>query len=451
MVSAYAFGCLAILASAATAFVHHRRMDMIDGQLRGQLALPGALATGHAPAMQRALDIAFSAQANPDEPYIATMLVQDARRNDVYRSPHWPAGLHDALLPAAGASDAPDLAPTPLTTIPVDGQRWRAGVVHQAGLTIAVAVNLSAVDRKIVTNTLVFSPLVWIALLLFAPSVWYLSGRAVRPIAHLTAVVESVNARGLDQRIGKDDEDIEFIPLIDMFNDMLERLQRSFHQASRFSADAAHELKTPLAILQGELERSLQQTPPGSPLQASVGGMMEEVRRLDNIVRKLLLLSRADAGQMRVPESPADLGMLFEELIEDISLLAPNREVIAALPERVVVRGDRDLLRQVLQNLTSNAIKYGTPDGWIRISATLQAKQWWIDVANASDGIPADKREQLFERFYRVDATHMRKIDGVGLGLSLAKEIARAHGGELSLHAADPGEVCFRLQLPAMS
>ena len=109
------------------------------------------------------------------------------------------------------------------------------------------------------------------------------------------------------------------------------------------------------------------------------------------------------------------------------------------------------LLSKLLQTLISNAIKYGKPDGWIRISAALHDKHWWIDVANASDGIPADKREQLFERFYRVDATHMRKIDGVGLGLSLSKEIARAHGGELSLHAADPGEVCFRLQLPAMA
>ncbi len=113
------------------------------------------------------------------------------------------------------------------------------------------------------------------------------------------------------------------------------------------------------------------------------------------------------------------------------------------------VLGDSDLLLQVIHNLVSNALKYGLADGWLSLSAARVGALWQIDVANASAGIAAVHRERLFDRFYRADQTHNRRVAGVGLGLSLAREIALAHGGQLALIDAGPPSVCFRLSLPA--
>jgi signal transduction histidine kinase len=131
---------------------------------------------------------------------------------------------------------------------------------------------------------------------------------------------------------------------------MLERLERSFKQASRFSGDAAHELKTPLTILQGELERTLQQPELGSEVQQHLSNLLDEVRRLSGIVRKLLLLSLADAGQMNLHRVEVDLSGLLIEMLEDIELLAPHLEIQTEIAEGLSVLGDRDLLIQVLQN-----------------------------------------------------------------------------------------------------
>lgn len=128
---------------------------------------------------------------------------------------------------------------------------------------------------------------------------WLLSGRALAPVEKLSDAMQTVGAQGLDRRIPFDGEDREFRRLIEAFNSMLERLERSFAQASRFSADAAHELKTPLAILQGQLERAIAEAESGSPLQKNLADILDEVQRLSVISRKLLLLSLADAGRPR--------------------------------------------------------------------------------------------------------------------------------------------------------
>jgi signal transduction histidine kinase len=229
---------------------------------------------------------------------------------------------------------------------------------------------------------------------------------------------------------------------------MLERLERSFHQASRFSGDAAHELKTPLAILRGELEQAVQQAEAGSLMQQTLSHLLEEVSRLSSIVRKLLLLSLADAGQMSLRREPVDITALVQEQLEDVALLAPELTVTAALEPNLKVMGDRDLLIQVVQNLLSNAIKYNLPRGWIRVQGKRQQGQVGITVANAAKLLSSEEQAQLFERFYRGNPARTRVTDGLGLGLSLAREIARAHGGDVILVASSPSEVQFCLTLP---
>jgi len=176
--------------------------------------------------------------------------------------------------------------------------------------------------------------------------------------------------------------------------------------------------------------------------------VLDEVRRLSNISRKLLLLSQADAGQLRIARESVNLSKILEELLEDTKMLAPDLKVGGQIEAGLKVQADGSLLRQVLHNLVSNAIKYNVPDGWILLST--HSSTHWIDivVANASNGIPVSERSRIFERFFRADPAHSREIEGVGLGLSVAREIARAHGGDLSLTGEAPDSVQFALRLP---
>jgi heavy metal sensor kinase len=286
------------------------------------------------------------------------------------------------------------------------------------------------------------------ALLLIAGGAWVLSGQALKPIQHLHKKINQVTAQGLDHRVASRGVDQEFEGLIQSFNAMLARLERSFHQATRFSGDAAHELKTPLAILQGELEQAIQRAETGSAMQQTLNHLLEEVGRLSGIVRKLLLLSLADAGKMTLKRDPVNLSELLREQLEDVPLLAPKLQVNSTIEAPLMVKADRDLITQVIQNLLSNAIKYNQPQGWIRLQAHRQPQRVILTVANASRTLTVDERTHLFDRFYRGDAAHSRQTDGLGLGLSLSREIARAHGGDLFLDHSPDGQIQFSLWLP---
>ena len=286
------------------------------------------------------------------------------------------------------------------------------------------------------------------ALIAIGAGGWYLAQRALRPVDRLTAAAESITAQALDRRIPEEGASLEFARLNHVFNAMLERLDRSFQQATRFSADAAHELKTPLTILQGQLNQLLQEAPPGSPLQQELGQLLEEVQRLSVIIRRLLLLSLADAGHIKVNLAPITLDEFLESIIEDAEILAPDLEIKQSLAPGLTVMADEALLQQAVQNLVNNAIKYNIPDGKIRFELFRHAGAVRFSVANTSTGIPEEDRRRVFHRFYRADPSHSRKVDGTGLGLSLAREILRSHGGKLWLADAPEGWVMFVMELP---
>lgn len=277
---------------------------------------------------------------------------------------------------------------------------------------------------------------------------WLLAWYAVRPVDQLIEAAETVTAQDLNRRIPKRQEGDEYGRLIDVFNDMLERLERSFNHATRFSADAAHELKTPLTILQGQLEQALQEAPDGSPLQQNLGRLLDEVQRLKVIIRRLLLLSLADAGRIRVSLAPMQLDALLDQVMEDVEILAPSLRLIREIESDIWVNADEALLQQAIQNLVNNAIKYNIPGGKIRFKLFRHGGNVRFAIANTSDGIPEAERRQVFRRFYRADPARSRNIDGSGLGLSLAREILRAHQGKLWLADALEGWVMFVMELP---
>ncbi|MBD2252039.1 ATP-binding protein [Nostoc parmelioides] len=389
------------------------------------------------------------------------LLVLDAEGNQLYESPQTSpdSDLRRLLLQNLQLAHQPQ-PPRPLPNLPLRPPRppqfvtqqtasgaWRIGATKFPRSQVAIAVSLQTVNQEMAAIRNIYLVSIPIALLLVTSGAWLVSGSALRPVRQLTAVIQQVSAKGLDQRIPIGTTDVEFVELIQVFNQMLQRLESSFTQASRFSADAAHELKTPLTILQGELERTLQQVEPGSEVQQRLSNLLDEVRRLSGIMRKLLLLSLADAGQMSLYLVEVDMSELLMEMVEDVELLAPHLSVHIEIPEKLRVKGDRDLLIQVLQNLLSNAIKYNLPQGWLKIHAHQTPTTIHITITNSSPDIPPSDRDRLFERFYRGDPARTRKVEGIGLGLSLSREIARAHRGNLTLDAENSGQTRLTLTL----
>lgn len=353
--------------------------------------------------------------------------------------------------PAELQAEPPPRPARPVSTVltrTLGGESWRIalGATHRA--RVATAVNLRSLNEEMrgIRNAFLFA--LPVALFFVGLGAWLLSGRALHPLQKLTDTTRRVTAEGLDQRIAASGEDDEFAELIELYNGMLERLGRSFRQAHRFSADAAHELKTPLAILQGQLERAINNAEPGSPMQAELTGILDEVRRLTTISRKLLLLSQADAGRLAIHRESFDLSATLADMLEDTQMLAPHLQVSAEIEPNLTLSADSALLRQVLHNLISNAIKYNVDQGWIRITAKRWPRQIDVVVGNASTGIPKEDRGKLFQRFYRADPAHNSKVEGVGLGLALSREIARAHGGDLGFRIDHDNAVHFTLSLP---
>jgi heavy metal sensor kinase len=342
----------------------------------------------------------------------------------------------------------PPLRPPRFLTQRVDGTLWRLIVTGTDALTLVVGGDLADYRAELRRHWGTFAVAGPVALFLLATGGWLLAGQALRPVRVLTQVASGLTAQGLDRRVDAPGADREFQALIDVINGMLDRLEKSFLQAARFSADAAHELKTPLTILQGQLEQAVQRAPAASQEQRTYADLLEEVQRLKGIVRKLLLLAQSDSGQLRLSLEPVCLNDEVAALFEDLPLVAPGLTLRQEFAPDVRVQADPDLLRQVLQNLFNNAYKYNREGGEIACALRHEGGRAMLTIANTTDPELHLDRERLFDRFYRGDRSRNRQVDGTGLGLSLAREIARAHGGDLVADPPQDGRVTFRLTLP---
>ena len=323
-----------------------------------------------------------------------------------------------------------------------------ARVSGREGIGLVAADATAAADELRAAAQRALQVIVPVALLLVVAGAWVLSTISMRPLLRLRDALRGIGPADLGRRLAGTGEDREFRDLIDACNAMLDRLQTSFEQATRFSADAAHELRTPLMILQGRLEQAIRLSE-GRALQADLADMQEEVGRLASITRKLLMLSQSDAGQLLVHRHSTDLSAMLSSLAGDARMLAEGGQVDVQIEDGLIFPADPDLLRQLLNNLVSNAIRYRRRDGWIRLRAARCGSVIEVTFANSTDPLPAEARRRIFDRFYRLDPARNRASEGSGLGLSLAREIARAHGGDLVLDLSPADEFRLRLRLPA--
>jgi len=266
----------------------------------------------------------------------------------------------------------------------------------------------------------------------------------------VTAIAQSITARDPNQRISEDDAPVEILQLVQVLNGMMDRLERSFTLAGRFSSDASHELRTPLTVMRGVLERAVTNDAGCGVQVDDAETLLDETQRMIAIVESLLLLSIADAGNLQLRVRPFDMSNMMEELEEDLIALGAEHELTTdgIFPSGVEYCGDEGLLRQAVFNLFSNAVKHNRTHGTVRFRLTHSKNAVHLEVFNTGEPIPAAELERVFDRFFRGDASRNRASGGTGLGLNLAREIVRAHGGELNLVSSTDEGTTFTLYLP---
>jgi signal transduction histidine kinase len=281
-------------------------------------------------------------------------------------------------------------------------------------------------------------------------SAWVAS-KAIAPVEEIRKAANRITPQQLDQRLPVPPTNDEIAGLIEMLNATFERLQRSFEQSARFSADASHHLKTPIAILRADVEEILADVNCSESTQALAEGLLHRIHRLSSVVDNLLLLSRADASRLELSQAKFELGEVLEGVLDDaLTLVEPlDLTVEANIPKHLLLKADPTFVAMIAQNLVENAVKYNTPGGRVRVEARTVNGDVEIAIGNSGDGIPKDRIGQLFERFYRLCGGE--RVPGHGLGLSIARELARAHGGDVELVRSDCSWTEMRVRLPQVA
>lgn len=318
---------------------------------------------------------------------------------------------------------------------------------QQRGMTIRIGYPLNATKlalERVKTSSLVALPL---AALLSLLGGYWVAGRALKPVRKITEAAARITAEDLHQRLPVPAARDEIRLLSDVLNDTFERLERSYLQAVRFASDASHQLKTPITVMRAAIE-SLLADASLRPEQTSVlDDLLDQTRRLSSLTEGLLLLARADAGGIKTQPDEVDVVPIMERCIEDAEVLGSNQgiRIERDIPARLQALADPGRTEQILLNLLENAVKYNRHGGVIRVRAGERRDGMFISVTNTGTPIPADRMPWIFDRFSRGNRDESRA--GHGLGLSIARELATAQGGDVRLVRSDAEGTEFELRL----
>jgi len=300
--------------------------------------------------------------------------------------------------------------------------------------------------HRLVFILLIASPL---AVALSMLGGWFLAGRALRPVDSITLAAQRIAAGDLTQRIHSNATD-EIGRLASTFNDMIARLEASIRQIRQFSADASHELRTPLTITKGETELALRKPRSSEVYRDVLESNLEEIDRMSRIVDELLLLSRADLGEIQLASEPVQLDHLVQEIQQQATMLGKEHQVETNLGviEPALILGDEWRLRELLLNIVDNAIKYSQHMSTVTLSLVKDYNMAHISVQDHGIGIALEDQALIFDRFYRADAARAHAQKGTGLGLSICKWIVEAHHGQIEVASRFGEGSRFTITLP---
>ena len=275
---------------------------------------------------------------------------------------------------------------------------------------------------------------------------YFVSGRALRPLRTFVAQVEKVQPNNLADMKITEEVLPEFRQFSDSFNQMLERLDEGFTAQRQFTGNAAHELRTPLALMQAQVELFSAEHPDVLPETADFLRLLrEQTERMTQMTRTLLEM----CGLQAVPcTDHIELGPMIDEIFADLAPLAEKNNVMLEREGDGTMTGSDTLIYRLLFNLTENAIKYNRPGGSVRLSVTPEPEKLLIRVADTGRGIPEHFQRSVFQPFFRVDKSRSREYGGVGLGLSLVWEIVKLHGGTVCVENSSEAGTTVAVSLP---
>ncbi len=360
------------------------------------------------------------------------------------------AALQTAAIvaPASGTGQIYDLRHDRLLLVAVS-----TGASESKVSRVVAASSIRSTEiaiRELLGTMLVVAPLLVIGSVGLA---YVIAGHALRPVDRIIDEVQAISdGRSLHRRLPLEASNDEMARLVMTLNEMLERLEKSFGALRRFTADASHELKTPLAVLRADVERAMNANVARGDRLVALEEALQETTRMADLVDSLLTLARADEGRFDLHREVVDLEPLVQDVFETASILGEAAGITVVMPEisPVTVLGDATRLRQLFLNLTTNAIKYTPRGGSVTLSLASHDHTASFSVRDSGLGISAADLPHVFERFYRADRARSRSAErgGFGLGLAISQWIAEAHGGNISVRSRLGRGSTFSVTLP---
>jgi len=349
--------------------------------------------------------------------------VRDARGAVFYRS----AALGVTVLPESGNT----------VTIGALG-RHRVGVFQKDGATVKVAVPLEPVRQVMLGYAEISLVLICLVLLISLISGMALSRAALRPVRAIQETANRIRLDNLSERIPVGDSQDEIASLAELLNEMFDRLETAFEQVRRFSAEASHELKTPLSLLRLQAEKLLSDGRLGAEQEEAVQEQLTEINRMQHIIEDLLFLSRAEAQAIKPRLERRNPREFLAELTEDAALLAEHAGVQfrAQIEPEGEAAFDVQWMRQALLNLLTNAFRYSGRGSLVTLASEFTLDAWRLTVEDEGPGVPEADRERIFERFVRLDDAAERG-SGSGLGLAICRSVMAMHGGTIRAGAGE--------------
>ncbi|EQB88033.1 signal transduction histidine kinase [Clostridium punense] len=275
-----------------------------------------------------------------------------------------------------------------------------------------------------------------VLLLILIPIGGRVSKKLLLPVKSMNDTIKSISGEDLNTRLNVKGSKDELKDLAKTFNDMLDRLQRTYEAQNQFVSDASHELRTPIAVIQGYanlLDRWGKEDK--EVLDEAIGAIKSEAEAMKTLVEQLLFLARSDKHTQKVEMIDLNMNELIGDVVKETKLIAPNHEILNMYNEEVIISGDRNLLKEALRVFIDNSIKYTEEQGIIKINSYVKNNKLVLEVEDTGAGIAKEDLPHVFDRFYRADKSRTKESGGTGLGLSIAKWIILTHKGNIEVQS----------------